>query len=575
MKTETKKSKPSSPFSRVKVLGEGLDELGNRYIKVAVVGSDRDIPPFSVKQLVTEPKPLFAELGNAGWNVFTSKSRHGFLEKLQNRKPHAAKFKVVTQLGWNSGAYVFPDEIVGEPNEPLERSFGHLDPAMLSKYRVKPSLKEWQDNVAALCVGNSRLMFSVSLAFTGPILRFVQGPKSGGFQIYGPPETSKTTAAIVAGSVWGCHRSEGRREKGFLESWNTTGAKAELTALAHNDAFLVLDETKTAGGDDSHRAKVVTEVIFKLAEHVEKERLTNQQSARAWREYFLSTSNLSLAQLAVRGKIGIDEADRGRLADIPLPKEGYGIYEELHGFADGAALCDALQRRSRRYFGTAARKFVRRVVRASRTDRKALKAFLAGERKTYSAALKSAAKAENLRPLNRVMGRSATAFAAGSLAIKYSILPWDREKLLQAVLSCELDHLRHTKEDDLNADPVVSLRSKLVKYLNDHHAKFMNLKTKQPKLGRDKLDAVPGYRAKFKRRRWYYLTADQLKAIIGVGLNAVSLKRQLAGEGLLAKASNDRFVVDRPIFTGGRGKENWARVHAIKAAICREGKANG
>ena len=91
MKTETKKSKPSSPFSRVKVLGEGLDELGNRYIKVAVVGSDRDIPPFSVKQLVTEPKPLFAELGNAGWNVFTSKSRRGLLEKLQNRKPRRPK----------------------------------------------------------------------------------------------------------------------------------------------------------------------------------------------------------------------------------------------------------------------------------------------------------------------------------------------------------------------------------------------------------------------------------------------------------------------------------------------------
>ena len=501
--------------------------------------------------------------------------RKGLLEKLQNRKKHAAKFKVVTQLGWNSGAYVFPDKIVGKPNEPLERSFGHLDPAMLSKYRAKHSLKEWQNNVATLCVGNSRLMFSVSLAFTGPILRFVQGPKSGGFQIYGPPETSKTTAAIVAGSAWGCHRSEGRREKGFLESWNTTPAKAELTALAHNDAFLVLDETKTSGSDDSHRAKVVTEVTFKLAEHVEKERFTNQQSARAWREYFLSTSNLSLTQLAVRGKIGIDEADRGRLADIPLPKEGYGIYEELHGFADGSALSDALQRRSRKYCGAAAREFVRRVVRDSRAGQKALKAFLAGERKVYATALKSAAKAENLRPLNRVLGRSATAFAAGSLAIKYGILPWNRTKLLQAVLSCELDHLRHAAEDDLNADPVAALRSKLVKYLKDHHAGFMNLKNKKPKLGHHKLNAVPGYRDKFKRRRWYYLTADQLKAIIGVGRNADALKRQLADEGLLDKTTKGRFVVYRQIFTGGKGKKNWARVHAIKAAICRGSKADG
>ena len=51
------------------------------------------------------------------------------------------------------------------------------------------------------------------------------------------------------------------------------------------------------------------------------------------------------------------------------------------------------------------------------------------------------------------------------------------------------------------------------------------------------------------------------------------LRRIRTNERLLDKTSDGRFVVDRPIFTGGKGKENWARVHAIKAAICRVGKS--
>lgn len=77
------KSKLARPLSCVKVRGEGIDEFGDRFIKFAVVGSDHDIPPFSVKQLTFDPKPLFSELANAGWNGFMPKARRGLLEKLQ------------------------------------------------------------------------------------------------------------------------------------------------------------------------------------------------------------------------------------------------------------------------------------------------------------------------------------------------------------------------------------------------------------------------------------------------------------------------------------------------------------
>jgi uncharacterized protein (DUF927 family) len=453
---------PSNAAAQVKIVGEGLDEWGVRYFKFLVRGSDRDIPPFSVEQLLEEREALFTALANSGWNAFTPKTQGAFWQKLEARKKEAPTFRVVTRLGWNSGAYVFPDKIIGKPRMRLERAFGGLDPAKRVKYRVRSILEEWQDKIANLCVGNSRLMFAVSLAFTGPILRFVAGPTSGGFQFWGQAESGKTTAAMVAGSVWGCHRSEDRRKNGFGESWKSTAGKVEVTALAHNDGLLILDETKLAGKTDKPRAEIVTEVVLGLAEHTEKERLTNVTSARSWRCYFLSTSNLSFEQLGQKGGIEIGGAELGRMPDIPMPANGHGLYETLHGYSDGADLSDALQRRSRRWYGSPIRAFIKQLVKDYRADRNALKEKLKRKRKRYLRKLAASVESQGLKPLNRVSGRYATVYAAGSLAIEYKVLPWDREKLLNAILSCQFDQLRlgNAVGEGPNIDGT-SLRTKL------------------------------------------------------------------------------------------------------------------
>jgi hypothetical protein len=62
MKTKIKQSKSSNATSSVVIIGEGLDEWENRYIKLRVNGSD--IPPFKVADLVTDPNQLFAALAN-------------------------------------------------------------------------------------------------------------------------------------------------------------------------------------------------------------------------------------------------------------------------------------------------------------------------------------------------------------------------------------------------------------------------------------------------------------------------------------------------------------------------------
>jgi Domain of unknown function (DUF927) len=191
--------------------GEGYDDQGNRYLKLALVGSDTDIPPFLATDVLTNPTKVLGELVNKGANIFSSTDQADFKRWLGKQKPLKDSFKVVARLGMSDGAFVRPGKIVGKPNKRLEVSFRHLDQQQLKKYHSKGTLEEWQSKIGKLCSGNSRLLFCASLALTGPILPLARGPRSGGFQLFGDAESGKTAAATVAGSIWGTlNRASGR-----------------------------------------------------------------------------------------------------------------------------------------------------------------------------------------------------------------------------------------------------------------------------------------------------------------------------------------------------------------------------
>ena len=369
---DTKSSnKRPTPLSLINITGEGFDEWNHRYFKLKVKGSKVDLPPYSMERINNDPDTLYTDLSDAGANIFTAKAKRQLLEMLQDQIAEPPIFKVASHPGWHGSTLVFPDRTFGRSKLPVETSFADLDPQMIAKYRTRGTLEEWQDQVWALCLGNSRLIFALSLAAAPLILPLVKGPRSGGFQLVGSPETGKTGAGMVAGSFWGCHRAEGRREKGFAESWNTTEGKVEVTALAHNHSLLILDETKRAGKTERERAQNVLSMAVGLAEHTEKERLTNPGAARSCCFYFLSTSNYSLDELAEKGQIEIDDAERGRLVDVFLPAVGFGLYEDLHNSTDGGELTDALKARSCRFFGTPRHEFATRLNKVIGSGEKA------------------------------------------------------------------------------------------------------------------------------------------------------------------------------------------------------------
>jgi putative DNA primase/helicase len=553
------KAKQTNLLAKVRVVGEGFDDLGRRFIKLKVKRSDRDLSPYSMDDIL-KPERLYRDLADAGCKLFSSKLRNGLQDMLQNYEHvGASSFSVVTRLGSFGRFYVRPDGIIGTPPVPIELALASLDSHMLQKYRCRGSLAEWQEKIGKLCRGNSRLMFAASLACTGPILPFVSGLRTGGFQVSGPAEKGKTAVAMIAGSIWGCHRDSVRKDKGFAESWNTTVNKLEKTAQAHCDSLLILDETNLAGGTDKERAIAVLGGVFRLSENMQKGRL-NEPERAAWRLYFLSTSNLTLDELAEQGGVPIDDQHRGRLVDIVLPlgPGTFGIYEDLHGFSDGAKLTDALKTRCRSVFGTPGHQFVHKLYK-DKKSRSIAKKFVAARRNGYINIIRKRADDIGVKPLERATARFATVYAAGCLAIKYGIFTWGRKDLLRAVLSCQLDSLVRAQG---KTDQVTNLRQRLIDHLVQNRRHFVSLNGKTLSTSDHEFGSVPGYVRTHNGVDWFYLTSDQLKAVIGAGDAAGRLKKRLVEEGTMV---GKRGLVQRPIFKA-KGNKGYRWVHAFRVS---------
>src|SRR4051812_7858649 len=91
------------------------------------------------------------------------------------------------------------------------------------------------------------------------------------------------------------------------------------------------------------------------------------------------------------------------------------------------------------HFGYTSRDFLRSLVAPRRKDKAALLARLDKRRAYY---LRRAHAIQNPgRRLNRIYEKMATIYASTCFAIKFGILPWAPEHVVEALLACTRDHV--------------------------------------------------------------------------------------------------------------------------------------
>lgn len=198
-------------------------------------------PDSKVKQLVILARSFNGDGLEASGRLLSEgltiapKSRQLVIEYLQTQTP-TKRARTTNRTGWHGSgdglAFVLPDSSIGQSDE--EWLFNDNRPDS-NPFKQRGTLKQWREQVAALCVGNSRLTFAVSVAFAAPLLHLIE-MESGGFHYRGTTYSGKTSALIVAGSVCGSPE--------YLQRWRSTDNGLESTALSHCDALLTLDELK-------------------------------------------------------------------------------------------------------------------------------------------------------------------------------------------------------------------------------------------------------------------------------------------------------------------------------------------
>jgi uncharacterized protein (DUF927 family) len=320
----------------------------------------------------------------------------------------AARVRCVPRTGWHGDVYVLADGAVGTSDGGELVILQGAHPADLNT-RTSGRLAEWQEHVAAPCVGNSRLAFALACAFAAPLLALT-GDESGGYHLRGASSTGKTTALRVAASAWG---SGG--DRGHVQSWRATANGLEGIAVAHSDGLLCLDELGQVPARDAG------EVAYMLSNGTGKRRARADGSARRaaeWRLLWFSTGELALGdkmrEAGLRARAGQDV----RLVEIPADAgAGFGVFEMLHGFADGAALARHLRDATARFYGVAIRAYLARVA----ADRQEIAAAVEkGRRRWVGEHCPTCADGQ----VERVADRCGLIAAAGELATVLRILPW-------------------------------------------------------------------------------------------------------------------------------------------------------
>jgi len=317
---------------------------------------------------------------------------------------------------------VLPDASYG--GVPGERVWFQLEGAPVeSSYRIAGDLVAWRERIAAPSSGNTRLVFAICCAFTGPLLHLLDG-EGGGFHFRGASSVGKSTALKVASSVWG-----GGGISGFARNWRATDNGLEGVAVQHSDTFLALDELGQVDG----RAAAAS--AYMLANGQGKSRAGKSGAARpaaTWRVLFLSTGEISLADKISEDGRG-PKAKAGqevRVLDIPAdPGAGIGLFDRLPEGMDGAAFSGALNRAASEVYGTPSRTFIEWLCADTE------KAVTAARR------VQDQMLAELVPPgadgqVKRAAERFALVAAAGELAMHAGVTHWEPGEACRAATAC-------------------------------------------------------------------------------------------------------------------------------------------
>ncbi len=425
-----------------------------------------------------------------------------------------------TRIGWYGNYFVMPDCTIPETDEIYLQS----DNSYFSSFRCKGNIPEWQEHIAAPCQGNSRLVFSLSCAFAAPLFHLLH-EESGGFNLRGASSIGKSTALAVAASVWGSPK--------YIQQWKATGNALEAVAEAHNNTLLCLDELGQVNGNEAG------EIAYMLANGSGKNRLKAKGGLRKkfeWNLLFLSTGEISIANKI--NEVG-KKAHAGmltRMVDIPADAgKGHRLFDTIHDFKDGNELANHLKDKVTQHYGSPIRTYLSHLAGL----KEGIPSIVDQIRNDF---FEQFIKPDAEGQVKRVASRFVVVAAAGELAIKLGILPYEIGEAFEAAGVCFQAWIEERGgTGSYEAEEAIK---QVQAFIEAHHSsRFEAMGEENSEPSKDKIMNQAGYKRKTAEGSYEFLIFPQsFDKEICKGIDPNIVKKTLAEQGLLIRDSCGKYT---------------------------------
>lgn len=466
---------------------------------------------------------VIKRLADAGLGIIHGKGK-ALIEYLLACNPEKS-VAITNQCGWLEGkmAYATPDRVIGDSGGEIIRYHPQEHSPTEDSMHPAGTLDQWKDNVASFASENLVLIFAMCVALAGPLLRFI-GLASIAIHLYGLSSRGKTTAASVAASIHGNGGDPGNPSAiTFARNWNITANALDGIANAHNDAAAIFDEIGRYSGNDFDR------VVYNLTSGTGKAAMNSARALQAclrWTCSILSTGEISTSQKIQEGGKAVKGGHKTRFLDVYVSE----IISDSHGL-EPAAYADQIKHNCATYYGTAGPAFIERIIEQRQQSEDEFIATLRLLMDQFARELTpEAAKPEQARAIRQF----AAIQVAGTLAVRWNILPFSEEEIRQAVAHACLLWQGGIKEVTDTDRGIKSLREFLLR----HHTSLPTVNDKC------KITNARGFKS--TTRQLYLFTAEQLQSASG-GCNPKDLCRELRDRKLIKITETGKLTVKEKI----------------------------
>lgn len=308
-------------------------------------------------------------------------------------------------------------------------------PAFKGCENQKGTLKQWQMHVASAALHSPYAMLTMCSAMAGYCIYFTNF-ESGGFHLYGDSSKGKTTALLVAASVFGSDQ--------YVCDWNVTETAFEEFAESRNNSLLILDELVLLDKNAKEAAQKMQKLVYILGSGGGKQRSIHYQKHKAvWRLNAISNGENGLAQHAADGDMSRKKGEQARFVDVPVDcGNDQGIFLTVPEDMTLSDYAEAIKENCQRYHGTAGPAFVIKLLQKKSE-------VLSEMIDRYAREFLKHHNIEGRDGLEkRIARRFALAYASGVIAVKCKVFPFKSKQVMEGISYCYMKACQSTQKNN-------------------------------------------------------------------------------------------------------------------------------